>query len=497
MSAAQITRHDTIGKGALEVESRERGALARLGLSTEGKRPRVAVLGLARSGLAVARLLSREALDLELLDLKAPGDPNEPELQAKIDLDLRELDAAGATLKIGPHDADWLAGYDLLIKSPGIPPRVPFVAEAMRRGVRVVGELEVAWLLADGPVFAITGTNGKSTTTAWAGDMLRRAGMTAEICGNIGRPFSEVLLSNPRGPFVVEVSSFQLADSRSFKPRVAALLNFTPDHLDYHRDLREYREAKLSLFWRLGPEEIAILGNDDALAAEAIERSHPRLCRFRLEDRGEDGGFLRDGVLWLRLGGEETRLVEADRVSLPGPHNLENALAAAIGARVMGAPPSAIVESLAHFPGLHHRLERVGEIRGVRFVNDSKATNVDSLEVALRSFERPVVLIAGGRDKGQDFTPLASLVRERVETLVLIGEGADRIGAAWSGVATQRAPDFAAAVRQAFEAATPGQTVLLSPACSSFDMFRNYEHRGDCFRREVERLAKDLGESDA
>ncbi|MBK8231830.1 MAG: UDP-N-acetylmuramoyl-L-alanine--D-glutamate ligase [Candidatus Eisenbacteria bacterium] len=471
-----------------------------LALRPKQDRPRVAVLGLARSGRAVARLLSEGTteLDLELLDLNSPRDAHDPEADERIAREMDELVARGAQLRIGPHDAAWLDRYDLLIKSPGIPPRVPFVAAALERGVPVVGEIEVAALWAEGAAFAITGTNGKSTTTAWAGDMLRRAGLRAEVCGNIGRPLAEAVLENRRGPFVIELSSFQIQDSPRFTPAVAALLNFTPDHLDYHRDLAEYREAKLSLFRRLPAGALAVLGPDDTLAAEAAAdaqpgRPGPRVARFRLEDRGEPGAFVRGEGLWLRDASGELRLLDVREVSLPGPHNLENALAAACGARELGAPVAAIVESLRRFGGLPHRLELVGEVLGVRFVNDSKATNVDSLAVALRSFDRPVVLIAGGRDKGQDFVPLAPLVRQRVATLVLIGEGAERIGAAWSGVPALRADDFSAAVRQAFQAATPGQTVLLSPACASFDLFRNYEHRGDCFREEVRRLAAECG----
>lgn len=484
---------------ALE-ESQVKRLFDGLALRPKQDRPRVAVLGLARSGRAVARLLSEGTtdVDLELLDLNPPRDAHDPEGDQRIVGELDRLVARGAKLRIGPHDPSWLDHYDLLIKSPGIPPRVPFVAAALDRGIPVVGEIEVAALWAEGPAFAITGTNGKSTTTAWAGDMLRRAGKRVEVCGNIGRPLAEAVLENRLGPFVIELSSFQIQDSPRFTPAVAALLNFTPDHLDYHADLTEYREAKLSLFRRLPAGALAVFGPDDTLAAEAVAdprqgKHGPRVARFRLEDRGEPGAFVRDDALWLRDANGELRLLDAREVSLPGPHNLENALAAACGARELGAPVAAIVDSLRGFGGLPHRLELVGEIEGVRFVNDSKATNVDSLAVALRSFERPVVLIAGGRDKGQDFAPLAPLVRERVATLVLIGEGAERIGAAWTGVPALRASDFSEAVRRAFRAATPGQTVLLSPACASFDMFRHYEHRGDCFREEVGRLAAERG----
>lgn len=451
-----------------------------LGLTPRGERPRAAVLGLARSGRAAARLLLSRGVKIELLDLKL-----DPAAQTEID----ELVAGGATLRIGPHDPSWLDAYDLVVKSPGIPPRVPFLIEASRRGLVVIGEVELAWLAARGAVLAITGTNGKSTTTAWAGDMLARAGIAVQVGGNIGRPFADCVLADPTACFVIETSSFQIADSKSFRPRVAALLNFTPDHLDYHADLAEYREAKLSLFDRMGPDDVAVIGPDDTLATEVALRSAAAMTRFRLEDRGEEGGFLRDGMLLLRRAGEVSPLVPAGEVSLPGPHNLENGLAAAISSAILGAPTEPIRESLRRFSGLPHRLERVATVRGRRFVNDSKATNTDSLSVALRSFAEPVVLIAGGRDKGQDFAPLRPLVEARVETLILIGEGAPRLEAAWGGkVRSVRAGSLREAVETAFAAARSGQTVLLSPACASFDMFRNYEDRGARFREETLRL---------
>lgn len=453
-----------------------------LELPMRGTTPRVAVLGLARSGRAAARLLASRGVELELLDRTEPKDEGG---------ELAALVRGGAALRVGPHDPAWLGHYDLLVKSPGIPPTVPFVATAIERGVPVVGELEIAWLATKGPTFAITGTNGKSTTTAWAGDMMRRAGGPVQVVGNIGRPYSEGVLEDPAATFVIEASSFQIQDSRSFAPRAAALLNFTPDHLDYHRDLAEYREAKLSLFDRLDPSSTAVVGPDDALADAVRRRSSARILRFRLEDRGDEGGFVRDGALHLRLHGREVKLIDAAEVSLPGPHNQENALAAALGCVALGAPIDAIRTSLGSFSGLPHRLEPVAVVGGRRFINDSKATNTDSLAVALRAFPQPVVLIAGGRDKGQDFLPLAPLVEERVAVLVLIGEGADRIEQAWRrGVKTIRAASLSEAVDRAFAAAASGQVVLLSPACASFDMFQNYEDRGERFREEVLRLRR-------
>ena len=282
--------------------------------------PRVAVLGLARSGIGAARLLLSRRCRVDLLDLRLPEESAESS---------RELAARGASLRLGPHDPAWLSGYDLVVKSPGIPGSIPFLAEARRRSVPVIGELELAWLAARGPVLAITGTNGKSTTTAWAGDCFRVAGRAVQVVGNIGRAFSEGVLEAEDATFVCEVSSFQLEDIVSFRPRVACLLNLTPDHIDRHGTLEAYREAG------------------------------GRWARFGLQDLGEDGGFVQDEALWLRRDGREARLIGRTALSLPGPHNLENALAAAASAAFLGVDAEPIARSLATFPGLPHRLEPV------------------------------------------------------------------------------------------------------------------------------------------
>jgi len=449
--------------------------------------------------MGAARLLLARGCRVDLLDLALPREGREA---------LAHLQRGGARLRVGPHDPDWASDYDFVVKSPGVPRGIEFLRAAERSGVAVIGECELAFLASTGPVLAITGTNGKSTTTAWAGDMLRRAGAPALVVGNIGRAFSEGVLEDPAACFVCEISSFQLEDIRRFRPRAAVILNFTPDHLDRHGSLEEYREAKLRIFARQGPEDLACVGPDPDLAAAARPRAPGRWARFGREDHGEEGGFLRDGSLWLRRGGREACLAEASRLSLPGPHNVENALAAAVLAAecpwelIPGASPperqerlrQGIVESLTSFGGLPHRLQPAGVVRGVRFVNDSKATNTDSLAVALRAFAQPVVLIAGGRDKGQDFRPLRDLVRTHVHHLVLIGEAAETLERSWPGVAGERASSLEEAVEAAWKAALPGRTVLLSPACASFDMFANYEDRGRRFCEAVARLATGAAE---
>lgn len=445
-------------------------------------RPGAAVLGLARSGLAAARLLLDRGCRADLLDLRVV----EGALEA-----MRELESRGARLRLGPHDPAWLAEYDFIVKSPGVPATIPFLQTARELGVAVISEIELAFLAAEGPVFAITGTNGKSTTTAWAGDMIRRAGLAVEVAGNIGRAFSEAVLADPRARFVCEVSSFQLEDVRAFRPRAAVLLNLTPDHLDRHGTMEQYREIKMRLFDRQEAGDLAIVGPDDDLARAARGHGKARRARFATRDLGEEGAYCVDESLVLRRGGVVAGLLPRARLALPGPHNVENALAAAAGAAELGAPIEAIAQSLASFPGLPHRLEPVGTVRGVRFVNDSKATNTDSLSVALDAFSSPVILIAGGRHKDQDFRPLAPKVARSVQRLVLIGEAADRLAAAWPAVPAVRAGSLEEAVRRALELASPGQVALLSPACASFDMFSSYEDRGDQFRELVRRLQKE------
>jgi UDP-N-acetylmuramoylalanine--D-glutamate ligase len=458
--------------------------LRALGLPGPRSGPRVAVLGLKRSGLAAARLLLERGCRVDLLDLKPP--------EAETDR-LDELVERRARIRLGPHDPAWLEECDLIVKSPGVDRRIPFLREAGAKGIPVIGELELAWLATRGAVVAITGTNGKSTTTAWVGDMTRRDARPVEVVGNIGRPFSQGVLEHPDATFVVEVSSFQLEDAPTFRPKVAALLNLTPDHLDRHETFEAYRKAKLSIFSRQGSGDAAVLPGEGELAALRPAAPSVRLVRFGTGDPSEDGCHLRGGDLWLRDAGSDVRLLLRERISLPGPHNLANAAAAAATAMAAGVSPGSIAASLAEFPGLPHRLEPVGEIEGVRFVNDSKATNVGSLAVALRSFPGRVVLIAGGRGKGQDFAPLLPLVQKKVAALFLIGDDAKRLRSAWKAVESQVVGNLAEATRRAFAAARPEGVVLLSPGCASFDMFRDFEDRGDQFREQVRALAETRG----
>jgi len=458
-----------------------------------GSRP--LVVGAARSGRAAARLLARLGLEVRIAD-RGFGEPRAAVLAA-------ELRAGSVTAEPVPDRPEALEGRDFVVWSPGIPIGHPVARAARAAGLPVLSELEVGWRASRAPFLCVTGTNGKSTVTDLAGAMLRGGGVRTEVCGNIGRPVCDAAPGVPeQGVVVVEVSSFQLETVDLLRPRVAVWLNLTPDHLDRHGDLETYAAMKRRLFVRQGEGDTAVWNADDP---EVMKRrigdgipAAPAPAFFSIAAPVARGAYAEGDVLTLAGPGGRERLMAASELRLRGRHNLANALAAAAATAPLGIAPEAIRTVLREYAGLEHRLEPAGIVDSVEFVNDSKATNVASLEVALRSFDRPVVLIAGGRDKGQDFGPLAGLVRHAVAHLVLIGEGADRIAAAWPGVPATRAPSMETAVDAAFLHAArgwPGSQgagiVLLSPGCASFDMFEDFEDRGRRFKAAVERLGVD------
>ncbi|MGH7741143.1 MAG: UDP-N-acetylmuramoyl-L-alanine--D-glutamate ligase [Candidatus Eiseniibacteriota bacterium] len=451
--------------------------------STESRLPglRPLVVGAARSGLAAARLLRRQGLEVRLCDRSAGA----PEVMA-------ELARLGIDARFGADDPSLLEGRDFVVWSPGIPLGHPVAAAARDAGMPVLSELEIGSRFARAPLLCVTGTNGKSTTTDLAGALLRGAGLQAEVCGNIGRALCEVVETvGPDGALVVEVSSFQLETVERLKPRVAAWLNLTPDHLDRHGSLAAYGALKQRLFARQDEHDHAVWNADDP---EVMSRRTGRAQALEFSARHEvqAGAFAAQGELRLAWAGAREALMPIPELRLRGAHNLSNALAALATVLPLEPPREALRRVLGEYRGLEHRLESVAVIDGVEFVNDSKATNLDSMAVALSSFREPVVLIAGGRDKGQDFRTAAELAKRHVRQAILIGEGAERIAAAWSGVPLARAQSLGEAVERAFQIARSGDagtgTVLLSPGCASFDMFRDYEDRGARFKDEVRRL---------
>jgi UDP-N-acetylmuramoylalanine--D-glutamate ligase len=442
----------------------------------------VAVIGLGRSGLAAARLLSVHGAHVAILDDKSP-EKLAPFLEKAKGLPHVRLLPGGV-------DPMALSNADLVVSSPGVPARHPALVRAREKGLPVVGEMELAFGYCPAPVAAITGTNGKTTTTTLTAAMIQASGVKAVACGNIGKAFAEAVFElSPEDWAVLEVSSFQLETIEDFRPRVAVVLNVTPDHLDRHEGMQDYVQAKARILENQGKGDAAVLNASDKYTPLLSGLVKGQLYLFGTPDPSKGpakpGCYVKEGVLEL-LG---RRLVAASELRIPGPHNLENACAAALTASLCGVPDAAIAGVLRSFQGVEHRLEDAGTVSGVGFINDSKGTNVDSVLKALESFPRPIVLILGGRDKEGDFTRLTPLIRERVTRVVAFGECKEKVVRQVSPAATVvEAGSLEEAVKGAFVASEKGGTVLFSPGCASFDMFQNYEDRGRQFKAVVEGL---------
>jgi UDP-N-acetylmuramoylalanine--D-glutamate ligase len=444
----------------------------------------ISVLGAARSGVAVARLLQRNGADVFVSD-SGPAARLEPQLS--------ELRSLGIGYETGEHTQKVLDS-DLVAISPGVPSNLPVVREAERRGVRVVSELEIASWFCPAPMAAVTGTNGKTTTTTLIGRMLSDAQKKNVVAGNIGTAFSAAVDELDRDSVaVLEVSSFQLDHIESFHPAVSIILNITPDHLDrYERDFDRYAASKCRVFEYQTAEDVLIINADDPATREQIGKRKPlpvRILEFGLAQGQGEGAFVENGEVVVILGGIRTPVVAAADISIRGIHNLYNAMAATLAAKVLGVSAPSLRATLKNFKGVEHRLEFVRETGGVRYVNDSKATNIDSVWYALQAFGEPLVLLLGGRDKGNDYSKLYDLADKHVRAIVAIGESADKVKNAFEGrkkVVT--AGSMEDAVRAARSLAARGDVVLLSPACASFDWFENYEHRGRVFKEIVNSL---------
>jgi UDP-N-acetylmuramoylalanine--D-glutamate ligase len=450
------------------------------------KAKRVVVLGAARSGLAAAAALARHGALVVLSDRKP----------------LAELaDAAAAAAEggfklapQGPSDG-LLKDCDLLVLSPGVPNSLPFVRAARAAGVPVISEIELAFRLKPRRWVAVTGTNGKTTTTSLIHAMTLQAGVPVLLGGNIGVPLADKVEDAPDDAVVVaEVSSFQLEDVESFKPAVGVWTNLTPDHQDRYADPAAYTAAKARIFGAMDGRDHLVTNAMDLGVEKACAPARAVRWRFARGREVPTGAWEQGGILWLREPGSAARVIlPLGELRLRGPHNLENALAAACAAAALGLSDGALAETLRNFAGVEHRLEPSGEVRGVRFVNDSKATNVDSVMKALQSFEEPVHLILGGRDKGGDFGALAGLVREHVARIYTIGEAAAKVQTQlMSAAPCEACGDLATAMRRALDRAQSGDWVLLSPGCASFDQFKDYEHRGRTFKETVALLKAEV-----
>jgi UDP-N-acetylmuramoylalanine--D-glutamate ligase len=430
------------------------------------------ILGLARSGVAAA--LALRALGHEVI-----GCDSGPAADARLGAAARRLSEAGVEVHLDASGDALAARAGTLIKSPGVPQNVPAVTAARRLGLPVLGELELAWRLLGNEFVAVTGTNGKTTTTEWIGHVHREAGVPVAVAGNVGRPLSDLVGEiDTAATIVCETSSFQLEDTELFSPEAAVLLNLAPDHLDRHGTYELYVAAKLRVFANQGNDDVAVLPDDLGIPDGG---GCARRVPFGTSPEAELAD--RAGYLWW-----ETRpLLRHDQISLPGEHNRQNAMATAAACLARGIEPDVVAHALSTFKGVAHRLELVAVQDGVAYVNDSKATNVASTTVALRAYGAGVHLIAGGRGKQQDFSSLAPLVAERCKAVYLIGEAAGELAAALkpTGVPLREEHELMHAVAVAREAATAGDVVLLSPACASYDQYRDFEARGEHFRALV------------
>ena len=440
---------------------------------------RVLIVGCGISGESVATRLLGEGVEVTVSD-RRPLDTLGPAADR-----IRRL---GGRLETGGHRIETFLDHDFIVISPGVPGDLSVLAEARRRGTRIISEVEFAFSYLQGEVIGITGTNGKSTTTALLGAILAQAGKRVTVCGNIGVPFTAALQED--GPDVIhccELSSFQLEGIDGFCPKVAVLLNLKPDHQNRYTRFSDYVDAKGKIFANQGPLDHAVLNASDP----AVIRFREALrCRVHLIDsRGMppgDGAGVDNGTLFLRRDGVLKPILRSEEIPLPGGHNRENVLACIVSAGIVGAGIESIREGIRRFRGLPHRMERVAEIDGVSFWNDSKATNVDAVRRALESFPGRLVLILGGRDKGGDFSPLRVPIGERVVKLILMGEARSALERQLGDlVATRVVNTLAGAVAEARRRARSGDRVLLSPGCSSFDAYRNFQERGEHFRRLV------------
>jgi len=438
---------------------------------------RILVIGLARTGRECARFLAQRGARVWVTDRRAAAD-----LKSEIE----SLEGLGIHYCLGGEEAAWLDGLDSVIPSPGIPQVNTLLQQAAARGISVIGEIELAYGFFNAPLVAITGTNGKSTTTTLIGEMIKASGQKAFVGGNLGAPFVGALGENWDWG-VLEISSFQLEWIDKFRPRIAVLLNVTEDHLDRYASFADYRAAKERIFEAQTGDDVAIINRDDPLVWDMRDRIKARVISFGFSETAEGACAAGDEIVW-RAGAKKERF-PLHGAKLHGVHNLENMMAAVTAAKCAGVESATIQQTLENFPGLEHRLEFVREKGAVRYYNDSKGTNVGAVVKSLASFEKPVILLAGGVDKGGDYAPLQDGIRRKVRRLVLFGQAKEIIARALGTLTeTVIVDDLHAAVRDAASHARAGDVVLLSPACSSFDQFRNYAERGKVFKSLVQQL---------
>jgi UDP-N-acetylmuramoylalanine--D-glutamate ligase len=453
-------------------------------LELEFYRKRVLVVGLGVTGLWTARWLVGQGANVTVSETK-----NERELDPAV---CREIREQGITIETGGHRKETVLFSEMIVLSPGVPPDTEIFHAARKMGIPVTGELELASRLIDTPMIAVTGTNGKSSVTAFLGAMLENANLKAFVGGNIGTPLMAYVAGDQTADYVVvEVSSFQLDTIETFSPFVSMILNISPDHLDRYSSYEDYVQSKLRIFMNQSAGQYVILNDDDERLSTVYPNSGVSVFRFGTEKKEGRNAFIEGRSVYARALGDKYSGFSLEPFRLPGKHNLENLMAVVLAGLAIGIDPPVIQKTIGEVRGLANRLEWVAEQGGVAFYNDSKGTNVDAAVKAITSFERPMVLIAGGRHKGADYTPLVKAAEGRVRSAVFFGEAKELLAKAFERtVPYSICENMEEAVSRAFSQTLGGDVVLLSPACSSFDMFTDYSHRGRVFREAVERLIR-------
>jgi UDP-N-acetylmuramoylalanine--D-glutamate ligase len=442
---------------------------------------RALVVGLGKSGVASALFMKAHGAQVTVSDTKS-GDELRNEIPVLLD--------HGITVETGGHGDRTFHGQDLIVVSPGVPVDAPPLVHARSLGESVIGEIELAAQFLPGPVIAITGSNGKTTTTTLTGEIMAASGFPVLVGGNIGTPaISLAERAKAETVIVLEVSSFQLETIQTFRPKVAVVLNVTPDHLDRHGTFEIYADAKARIFENQQASDFAVLNADDPTCVEMGKRTRAQVFWFSRQKEVERGAWVRDGNIVFRDGSGQTEILQVSEIPLKGAHNLENVLAAVCAGVLMGCAPEKIRQAVQEFKAVEHRLEFVATIGGVDYYNDSKATNVDATVKALESFPANIHLILGGKDKGSPYTVLNELIRQRVKRIYTIGAAAAKIESQVKGAEIVHAETLENAIRKAHAVAQPGDVVLLAPACASFDQFKSYEHRGKVFKEVVGVLA--------
>lgn len=444
------------------------------------KNKKALVVGLARSGISAANLLCRLGARVTITDEKRESELSE---------NIRKL-TKGISLKLGGHNGVDIAKVDLVVISPGVLWDSPFLNKIRENGIRIISEVELAFKYIKAPLIAVTGTNGKTTTTTLIGEMLKKDDRNVFVGGNIGNPMCEEVLNGSSSELILsEISTFQMEGIETFKPHISVILNITPDHLDRHKSMAEYIALKKRVFINQNTRDYTVFNMDDKITAALSNVGKGERIFFSRIREVDNGAFVRGNNIIFRRNRKEEIVSTLKDLKIIGVHNIENTLASVAVGGICDIPPRLMREVISEFSGIPHRMEFVKEIEGIKFINDSKGTNVGATIKSIESFNEPIILIAGGKDKGSDYLPLKPLIEDRVKFLILIGEAKKKMASVMNGFRNiLNAESFEEAVNEAFDKAEKGDVVLLSPACASFDMFRDYEDRGEQFRKIVKSL---------